>query len=93
MCTYVGQNAPLAFLCYSLLTAATLVASYKTVKSIPLPTLNSTRLQLLAQQFLGSVREAAAAKMRATQVGGRGSAKFAQLEQRCHCVGRGQPGV
>lgn len=65
MCTYVGQNVPLAMLCYSALTAATIFSSYKTVKSIPLSTLNSTRLQLLAQGFLGSVREAATAKARA----------------------------
>jgi len=64
MCTYVGQNAPLALGCYSLLAAVTIWSSYKTCKNVPLPTLNNTRLQLLATKFLGSVREAAAAKAR-----------------------------
>ncbi len=68
MCTFVGQNATLAMLCYSLLATTTFYSSYKTVKSIPLPTLNNTRLQLLAQQFLGSVREAAAAHKQRGQV-------------------------
>ncbi|KAG1675383.1 hypothetical protein FOA52_012302 [Chlamydomonas sp. UWO 241] len=64
MCTTVGQNVPVAMACYSLLAGITIYSAYKTCKNVPLPTLNNTRLQLLAQLFLGRVREAAAAKSR-----------------------------
>lgn len=46
MCGIVGQNAHLATSCYAILTAITLLASYQTVKCIPLATLNSTRLHV-----------------------------------------------
>ncbi|GAX84178.1 hypothetical protein CEUSTIGMA_g11601.t1 [Chlamydomonas eustigma] len=62
MCSWVGQNGPLAVLCYSSLTAVTLLSAYQTVRSIPLATLNSTRLQLLTDMFLSIVRDAAESK-------------------------------
>ena len=48
----VGQDFYSAALCYSALSASTLVCGYATVKSIPLATLNSTRLLLLCHSFL-----------------------------------------
>jgi hypothetical protein len=48
ICAYIGQSAPLALLCFSGLAWTSIYSAYRTVKSIPLPTLNSTRLQLLA---------------------------------------------
>jgi hypothetical protein len=47
-CAYIGQSAPLALLCFSGLAYTSMYSAYRTVKAIPLPTLNSTRLQLLA---------------------------------------------
>lgn len=47
-CAYIGQSAPLALLCFSALAWTSMYSAYRTVKAIPLPTLNSTRLQLLA---------------------------------------------
>jgi hypothetical protein len=47
-CAYIGQSAPLALLCFSALAWTSLYSAYRTVNAIPLPTLNSTRLQLLA---------------------------------------------
>jgi hypothetical protein len=47
-CAYIGQSAPLALLCFSGLAYTSMYSAYRTVKSIPLPTLNSSRLQLLA---------------------------------------------
>lgn len=49
-CAYIGQSAPLALVCFSALAYTSMYSAYRTVKSIPLPTLNSTRLQLLASR-------------------------------------------
>lgn len=46
LCTQIGQDLDLAMAAYSVLTTITLYASYATVKSIPLATLNSIRLQV-----------------------------------------------
>jgi hypothetical protein len=43
MCAYIGQHATTAIACYGVLGWASLYSSYRTVKSIPLPTLNSIR--------------------------------------------------
>ena len=43
MCAYIGQSAPTAIACYTVLGWASLFSGYRTVKSIPLPTLNGTR--------------------------------------------------
>lgn len=56
MCAYIGQSAPLALACFSLLTGTALYSAYRTVQAIPLPTLNSTRLQLLTSKYLKCVR-------------------------------------
>lgn len=48
LCATIGQSAGLALGCFGVLTTTALFSAYKTVKSIPLPTLNSIRLQLLA---------------------------------------------
>jgi hypothetical protein len=50
-CAYIGQSAPLALLCFSGLAYTSMYSAYRTVKSIPLPTLNSSRLQLLAARW------------------------------------------
>jgi hypothetical protein len=52
ICAYIGQSAPLALLCFSGLAWTSIYSAYRTVKSIPLPTLNSTRLQLLAARYV-----------------------------------------
>jgi len=49
-CAYIGQSAPLALMCFSALAYTSMYSAYRTVKSIPLPTLNSSRLQLLASR-------------------------------------------
>lgn len=54
-CAFIGQSAPLALLCFSGLAYTSLYSAYRTVKSIPLPTLNSTRLQLLAARWGGGL--------------------------------------
>jgi hypothetical protein len=51
-CAYIGQTAPLALLCFSGLAYTSMYGAYRTVKAIPLPTLNSTRLQLLAARWV-----------------------------------------
>lgn len=51
-CAYIGQSAPLALLCFSGLAYTSMYSAYRTVKAIPLPTLNSTRLQLLAARWV-----------------------------------------
>eukprot|EP00877_Chromochloris_zofingiensis_P009142 jgi/Chrzof1/4481/Cz14g14240.t1 len=56
ICAYIGQSAALALTCFSILAGTALYSAYRTVKSIPLPTLNSTRLQLLAARYLKCVR-------------------------------------
>jgi hypothetical protein len=53
-CAYIGQSAPLALLCFSGLAYTSMYSAYRTVKAIPLPTLNSTRLQLLAARWVGA---------------------------------------
>lgn len=58
ICAYIGQSAPLALACFSLLTGAALYSAFRTVQAIPLPTLNSTRLQLLTSRYLKCVRRA-----------------------------------
>ncbi|MEW5320471.1 MAG: hypothetical protein WDW38_011541 [Sanguina aurantia] len=60
LCTQIGQDLDLAMAAYSVLTTITLYASYATVKSIPLATLNSIRLQLVAEAFLTSITRAPA---------------------------------
>eukprot|EP00775_Hariotina_reticulata_P009254 gene9254-9420_t len=55
-CAYIGQSAPLAMICFSGLAWTSLYSAYRTVKAIPLPTLNSTRLQLLAAKYLKCIR-------------------------------------
>ncbi|WIA40997.1 hypothetical protein OEZ86_004639 [Tetradesmus obliquus] len=56
ICAYIGQSAPLALLCFSGLAWTAIYSAYRTVKAIPLPTLNSTRLQLLAARYLKCIR-------------------------------------
>ncbi|KAF6259213.1 vitamin B6 photo-protection and homoeostasis-domain-containing protein [Scenedesmus sp. NREL 46B-D3] len=56
VCAYIGQSAPLALLCFSALAWTSIYSAYRTVKAIPLPTLNSTRLQLLAARYLKCIR-------------------------------------
>ncbi|GBF87876.1 hypothetical protein Rsub_00588 [Raphidocelis subcapitata] len=58
ICAYIGQSAPLALACFSALTGFALYSSFRTVQAIPLPTLNSTRLQLLTARYLKCVRRA-----------------------------------
>ena len=50
LCAHVGLSAGAALTAFGALTAASLYGAFCTVKSIPLPTLNSTRLQLLANR-------------------------------------------
>lgn len=52
MCANIGQSASLALMCFSILAYAALYSAFRTVKSIPLPTLNSVRLQLLTELYL-----------------------------------------
>jgi len=56
MSAYIGQNPTLALGCFGVLTGTALYSAFRTVKSIPLPTLNSTRLQLLTARYLKCVR-------------------------------------
>ncbi|KAL6753727.1 vitamin B6 photo-protection and homoeostasis-domain-containing protein [Haematococcus lacustris] len=58
----VGQDTRAALVCFMALTGVALTSSYVTVKTIPLPTLNSTRLQLLCECYLGAISRAAAAR-------------------------------
>eukprot|EP00197_Chlamydomonas_leiostraca_P012062 CAMPEP_0202863288 /NCGR_PEP_ID=MMETSP1391-20130828/3979_1 /ASSEMBLY_ACC=CAM_ASM_000867 /TAXON_ID=1034604 /ORGANISM="Chlamydomonas leiostraca, Strain SAG 11-49" /LENGTH=789 /DNA_ID=CAMNT_0049542905 /DNA_START=6 /DNA_END=2372 /DNA_ORIENTATION=- len=60
LCTWVGQDTHAALACYSALTVVTLAGAYTTVKTIPLATLNSTRLQLLCESYLNAISDAAA---------------------------------
>lgn len=56
LCTsYIQQSTTAALLCYTVLTWVAMYGAYNTVKRIPLPTLNPTRLQLLAEFYLGNI--------------------------------------
>lgn len=59
---YIGQSSSLALFCFSGIAFVHLWTSWKSVKTVPLSTLNPTRLWLLAQDFVNkSTREDTAA--------------------------------
>jgi hypothetical protein len=71
MCAYIGQCAPAALTCYAVLGWASLYGAYRTVKSIPLSTLNSTRCAAVAGSSRMAVLAGEDAAGRAGGWGGR----------------------
>lgn len=57
VCAYIGQCAVSGSSCFAMLAALSLYSSFKTVRSIPLPTLNNVRLQMLAEKYLKCASE------------------------------------